>query len=208
MRDARKTKEDLKRTYDSIAADFSQTRQTPWKQVEDLLKQLPKRSLVLDVGGGTGRHSLLAQKLGHVAVCYDFSEGQLDEAKKQGVEQCIQGDMTELLFADSSFDCVLVVASLHHLPTENERLQSLKECLRVLKPKGIMLVSVWRKGQKRFEGKEKDGDIDHTWRKEYPRYYHLFSEEELKELAKKADVSMQKLWTEGDNVWLLGKKQT
>ena len=47
-------------------------------------------------------------------------------------------------------DAALSVATLHHLPSPEQRLQSLQELARVLVPGGRAFISVWDFEQERF----------------------------------------------------------
>ena len=50
-------------------------------------------------------------------------------------------------FEENSFEFLLVIASFHHLDTEDKRKKALQEMNRILKPDGRILVSVWSKTQ-------------------------------------------------------------
>jgi tRNA (uracil-5-)-methyltransferase TRM9 len=205
---SKKIKETLKETYNTIASDFGKTRQIVWKPVEEFIAKLPKQSLVLDLGGGTGRHSLLAEQYAHKSICYDQSIGQLHEARKNGVSSTVLGDITKIPFIENSIDAIVYIAALHHLPTEEERIESLTECKRVLKNTGRILISVWKRDQKKFQKKaDKNGDVYHTWRGKYERFYHLFTKDELETIVCKSGFLIEKCWIEDDNIWLVAKPQ-
>jgi Methylase involved in ubiquinone/menaquinone biosynthesis len=98
---------------------------------------------VLEVGCGAGYYGLrFAGRCGsyvgvdlvpkNVAVFEEkIAEKQLSNVK------ALVGDATDLRqFADGSFDVVLCLGPMYHLP-EDERQKVFSECLRVLKPEGI-----------------------------------------------------------------------
>lgn len=75
-------------------------------------------SSVLDAGCGMGRHATqMAAYAAHV-VAVDFSAA-IEQAKRntasRGNVDCVQGDLTNLPFADESFDYVYSIGVLHHL---------------------------------------------------------------------------------------------
>ncbi len=53
-------------------------------------------------------------------------------------------DMTELPFADDSFDVVTSALAIHNIPTAAKRHRALDEAMRVLRPGGRLLVADFR----------------------------------------------------------------
>lgn len=196
-------KEDLRRTYELIVKHFDATRAKAWPEAEDFLKGLKEKKVILDFGSGTGRHSLFARQFGHDATALDFALAQLLMLKKKSKEiKLVQGDVSSAPLKDKSFDVILYVATIHHLPTEDERLKSLAEVKRLLKEKGKVLISAWAFEQERFKGSKKQ-DVTLKWAKKYPRFYHLFKEGELEQLVKKAGFKVERAWRSADNYWVI-----
>jgi 2-polyprenyl-3-methyl-5-hydroxy-6-metoxy-1,4-benzoquinol methylase len=130
---------------------------------------------VLDVGCGTGRHSLWLSAAGALVTAIDFSEGMLQSARrKPGLEQ-VQfhvHDLHEPLpFADGSFDVLISGLVLEHL-------RALKpfftELHRVVVPNGKVALSTLhpsmflRGSQARFTDPEtgaivQPGSINHSY---------------------------------------------
>lgn len=161
--------------------------------VEELLKN--KKGKIIDLGCGTGRNMLPNKDIEYYAV--DFSEGQLMQAEKGAKEQKINAkffkqDASKLdkkIFKDEMFDYGLFIATLHCIETEKERLDSLKEFYRVLKPGAEALISVWNSEDSRFNKvkEKKCGDIYMSWRKDgipHMRYYYLYKKQEFLDLLK------------------------
>ena len=111
---------------------------------------------VLDLGCGEGRHAIsLHLETDAEVVGVDLSEADLATAKSRladnlatdgvyaGSGSCSfeLGDATALSFADASFDCVVCSEVLEHIPDYQA---VLAEINRVLKPDGIMALSVPR----------------------------------------------------------------
>ena len=105
----------------------------------------------------------------------------------------------------NKFDAVISVAVIHHLDTEEKRILSIKECLRVLKPKGLFMFQVWSYEQER-DSKFKFiiGDNNVEWKvlkrqitkdtnkkdkndiqEVHNRYYYIHNEELLKNMLNK-----------------------
>ncbi len=113
--------------------------------------KLKPGSMVLDAGCGSGRHlRALARLPGLKIMGVDRNQNDVNEAVKALREMpdalsddyCVQcADITRLPFADESFDCVICSEVLEHIPEHEAALQ---ELVRVLKPKGALVVSVPR----------------------------------------------------------------
>ncbi len=131
-------------TYDSVASEFSRTRQRFWGELAYLKEHAVPGARVLDLGCGNGRfYDLLEDRsVGYVGL--DISEGLLREARKRHPEATfVRGDATELPFQDASFDAVFSFAVLHHIPSEELRARFISEMRRVLRPGGTLIVSAW-----------------------------------------------------------------
>lgn len=112
-----------------------------------LLKPLndhhPKIQRILEIGCGTGSLTKYLSALfpeAHITAL-DLSAPYLWKARQQLSDHVnidfIQGDGAKLPFKGASFDAVVSCFLFHELP-KNERVNVLKESLRVLKPSGFM----------------------------------------------------------------------
>jgi len=94
----------------------------------------------LEAGCGTGYFSrLLQQERGWPVVPLDISAEGLKYARAMGVERPVQGDLATLPFADGTFDLVLSIDVLPHLPRGAEE-AAVRELARVLAPGGLLVV--------------------------------------------------------------------
>jgi SAM-dependent methyltransferase len=113
--------------------------------------KLKKGSVVLDAGCGSGRHLRgLAKLPGLKIVGIDRNAADVDAAIKTLNEMpdalsrdfsVTCADITHLPFEDETFDCVICSEVLEHIP---EHKDAVRELVRVLKPKGALVVSVPR----------------------------------------------------------------
>ncbi|GAA5316232.1 MAG: class I SAM-dependent methyltransferase [Candidatus Pelagadaptatus aseana] len=115
--------------------------------------QLRDGDRILDVGCGEGRHTLGAYLHANVeAVGVDLSASDVEKARKGASEftdkanknksiHFQEADALALPFADDSFDKVICSEVLEHIPDYKG---VLKEIKRVLKPDGLLAVSVPR----------------------------------------------------------------
>ncbi|UCF08203.1 MAG: class I SAM-dependent methyltransferase, partial [Thermoplasmata archaeon] len=215
---ARQLKYELIETFDEIAPHFDMTRYKPWPESRRFASTFSKDSLFLDLGCGNGRNAIHLAREGMRVVGLDFSKALLKIAKNKmewkGVSkesELIHGDIVSLPLTDETFDAVLYIATIHHLPQPTERLSSLREVKRILRSGGRALVSAWAQEQERFgEELEKPvvegldyGDIFLPWKMKdgrvFQRYYHLFSRDEFEHMIVKSGLEVVRCFFSADN---------
>lgn len=191
--------------YNSISGQFSSTRQSIWPELDVFANYVKEADRVLDLGCGNGRLLQLFEGKDIDYVGTDNSEKLIEIAKKKYPNRDFQVvDALDLPFCDNSFDIIYSIAVLHHIPSEELRLQFLKEAKRVLRPGGHLILTVWKFHKKRelfliFKfnilkliglSKMDFYDFLEPWGKKLKRYYHRFSEKELIELAKRTGIQV------------------
>lgn len=201
---------DMEAVYDAIAEAWVRTRSAAWPEVTAFLASLPRGSRVVDVGTGSGRYLAVPQAAGLRLVGLDFSRGQLSVARKvaAGANALVRADARELPVRTSAADAVLHVAVLHHLYDRADRVRSLAETRRALKPGGRALLSSWGTGAEVFEAARplegagpRDFLIPFKERLETPaqRFFHAYEEGELGAEAAEAGFAQVREWTGRDN---------
>lgn len=194
--------EKTRQDYNKIADEFSLTRKEIWPELTFLFEDyLAEGEKVLDLGCGNGRWFKLFQKKKVDYIGVDFSERLIEIAERNCPQAKFQtADVLNLPFSNNFFDKIYSIAVLHHIPSKDFRLQVLKETYRVLKPNGLLILTIWKfprlkKYYLLFKytilkliGKSKldFGDIFEPWGKKIERYYHCFSKKELENLVKKS----------------------
>ena len=183
-----KSADAVRQTYDQIAGHFAKTRRYPWPEVESFVTAASGGDLGIDVGCGNGRHAeLLADRVNRV-VGVDVSVGLLGEAivraREHGYQfEPVAGDAAALPLATGCADLAVYVATLHHLPTREARINSLDELARVLALDGRALVSAWSTEHDRFD-REAGFDTTVDWTlpggETVPRFYHVYDSEEFR----------------------------
>ena len=200
-----------KDNYNAISEGWDQTRQNLWQGFDDFLPYIKSGDKVLDVGCGNGR---LVKLFNNVNVSYtgvDNSQNLLNIAKKNFPEhKFLDGSALDLPFPDNSFDKILFIAVLHHIPSAALRQKALKEIYRVLKPGGFIFIMNWHYSSPKFRsmltkftlakiiGKsELDfGDVYIGWgNTEIKRYVHIFTKAEMKKLLKSSGFKVVKNYT-------------
>lgn len=119
-------------------------------EIETIGKHLKDGDKVLDIGCANG-YSTLRQFEQHQLKSItgvDFSEGMVAAAKealqKYGFGDQVQfmgGNIKALPFADNTFDVAYTTRVLINLPTWEQQMQGIAECIRVVKPGGLVVLS-------------------------------------------------------------------
>ena len=191
-------KKDLQGVYNSISHDFSNTRAIPWEELAVFLPQLKDGAQILDLGCGNGRLLKVLEQSGkpYNYLGVDFSQELVKEAKQKfPTREFMVADMSQLDFPEKSFDAICLIASFHHLSDKKERLDLLKKIHFWLKPGGVLFMTNWYLWQnkylkyffKNFSQKRSLNDFFIPYKlpnsqKVYWRYYHHFTQRELKQL--------------------------
>lgn len=196
--------------YDSIADEFSKTRQRIWPDVAVLLGRIEPCSKVLEVGCGNGRiFSYLKDKnIEYTGI--DNSEKLINIANSNYGDiknaRFMLGSALDLPFVSDSFDYVISVAVLHHIPSDDNRTIMMHEAKRVVKSDGQVIVTVWNLWQKKYYGYIIDeavrkmtgrskldfGDCFIPWKRGtgMMRYCHAFTVHGLVKLARRAGLKL------------------
>ncbi|MHC5034461.1 MAG: class I SAM-dependent methyltransferase [Planctomycetota bacterium] len=133
--------------------------------LERLKDSMPGGSL-LDVGCGEGRHSVVAARLGFKVTAVDYERLALKRAREfaeaEGADGIAfhSGNVFSLPFRASHFDIVLDYGCLHH--QKKSRWPSYTaSILRVLKPQGFYVLSVFSPRFRLFRGSKRRWHIAH-----------------------------------------------
>jgi len=157
-------------TYERIADEYAQR----WGAADHLSAQradfagrLPHGGLIADLGCGPGRDTAGFAGLGLRVVALDRAGAMLALVRRRDMGLPVRADLRHLPLADASVDGAWACASLLHLAREDLP-QALDEIARVLRPAGLLWLSV-KRGR---------GD---WWRGEdsLKRFFALYTEEEL-----------------------------
>lgn len=103
-------------------------------------------SNILDACAGTGNYAFTLAELGHRVTAGDITLHNIEIMKKKQCDNPVlqdiyTGNVLDLsCFRDEIFDIVLCMGAFYHL-SNDDRKKALAECLRILKPKGLLVIS-------------------------------------------------------------------
>jgi SAM-dependent methyltransferase len=166
-------------TYWSEAGFYPHGQLTP--ELRDIFQQhIPNASYCLDVGCGDGRTSgPWLQSNGFRYLGVDMAANAVRDAQRSGLSAMEISDATVLPFVDASFDVVLCIEVMEHLFRPD---LAAAEVLRILKPEGVLLVSVpnvayWRRRVDllvfgRWNPLGDDLSVKQPWRDPHIRFFN------------------------------------
>ncbi len=213
--------------YNYLAEDYDQKRKKPWKALEDFLQEIGINKLAfsgycLDIGCGNGRNFPLISLTSNHIIGLDnsiellrFAQKNANRHIKENSErnlhiQLILCSLNLLPIRSKAINSAYVIAVIHHIKSSKNRKMIMQQIYNIIKDNGWVIVSVWRKFQKKYrwfffkdlvkrtllpnyskeqvqEGLGEFGDKIIPWTlskegKTYLRFYHLFSQKEAKKL--------------------------
>jgi len=208
-----KAKEIVRQTrqiYNTIAKEWDASRGTPIGIKMKLIKPVKSGMKVLDLGCGNGLMAGPILTRGGYYFGSDISDKFIALCKKRYVSyiktkqaEFAAADAVKLPYKNNFFDYAVSFAVMHHIPSAELRLKFLKELYRVLKSGAAAkidnwnLQSEWGRKKYKIDSQLKNNPADYdagdvfvpwkaTGKKELSRYIHIFSDQELKDLARVA----------------------
>jgi len=210
--------------YATFAEPFADSRTLFDPALTSILPYIPRGARVLDVGCGNGRLALLLDRgrPGAMYVGIDAVPELIEVARAQAGQFDISAEFHILdisrpgwsdSFRGASFDCVVALAALHHIPSFKLRARVLREMAQLLAPRGRVLLSTWqfvesdRLRRKIVDWTEagipakalEPGDYLLDWSRggRGLRYCHLVGETELRQLAAESGLGVRTTFRAG-----------
>ncbi|MEV6511064.1 class I SAM-dependent methyltransferase [Streptomyces sp. NPDC051642] len=113
-----------------------------WRTQDVLRRLLPTApARVLDVGGGSGIHAEWLARDGYEVRLVDPVPLHVEQAGRLPGVTARTGDARALPAQDASYDVVLLLGPLYHLPERADRVRALSEVRRVLRPGGLVVAA-------------------------------------------------------------------
>ncbi|MCK4285401.1 MAG: class I SAM-dependent methyltransferase [Candidatus Lokiarchaeota archaeon] len=215
--------------FNHIAKDYHSKRRKPWRPLEFFLNYLKKkeyllRGMSLDLGCANGRNFKILgnypRKLVGVDISLEFLKIAHNDLKNSEKYLKSESNFIQVLLADinylpirkNSIQNIFSIATIHHIRHKSNRKKLLSQFNSILQTDGNLLITVWRKWQKKYRGyffldgikrsfsfkHKKQQEIDGLsqfgdkyipWtlsveNKRFKRFYHFFSKREIKNLLK------------------------
>ncbi|MEI6266979.1 MAG: class I SAM-dependent methyltransferase [bacterium] len=194
-----KTRDD----YNLISEHFSRTRYYVWADIEKATESFALKNMnVLDLGCGNGRLYEFLTSKGARYTGLDLSPDLIKIAKnKYPKGDFVAGNLLKTPFEDGQFDVIYCIATLHHIPSKELRIEALKEISRILRPGGQIFFTNWYFWNKSkylkqirasflSDNKLPLGDFFMPWKRSdtivtTTRYFHAWTKTEMKQLLRK-----------------------
>ena len=219
--------------YSTFAASFSETRAS-LRELQVILPYIADGARVLDIGCGNGRAALMLarERRGVRYVGVDSSAEEISDFKSRiahenGIEaqsrvvDITQPDWTDALLlpqageqvGKGAFDCILLLAVLHHIPGRDMRARIVQQARELLAPQGRIVISTWQfmdsqRMRKKMvpwnligvdERELEPGDALLSWKRGGMglRYCHWIGEKELRQMAAEANLGIVETFRAG-----------
>lgn len=173
------TTDKIEDIYSKISKEFSRTRWKVWPGVAEFIDSLEVNSINGDIGSGNGKNMLHRNDVKFIGL--DNCEDLIKICLSRNLE-VVKGDILNIPFEDKFFDNIICIAVIHHLRSRDDRVQAIKELIRIKKNK--ILIYVWAFEQppnsiRKFI--EQDSMVPFQSRESgvYYRFYHVYKEGEL-----------------------------
>jgi 2-polyprenyl-3-methyl-5-hydroxy-6-metoxy-1,4-benzoquinol methylase len=210
--------------YVGFAQAFADSRSLTDPALTSILPYIPAGARVLDVGCSNGRLALLLgqERSGITYTGVDAVPALIETARAQVERLEISAEFHTLdvsrpgwsdPFRGESFDYIVTLAVLHHIPSFRLRARALREMAELLAPRGRVLLSTWqfvdsdRLRRKIVDWTEvgipaealEPGDYLLDWNRDGRglRYCHLVNEVELRQLAAESGLSVRTTFRAG-----------
>lgn len=175
------------KSYDFSAVDYAKNTELlhPYVQGLKFVQMLPKKPKIIDIGCGPGRDAKIFTDMGAEVVGVDFSSKMIELAKHNAPEASFHVmDIESLAFPSETFDGAWANCSLLHIP-KVQIPAVLGNIHSILKPQGILFLSLKQGNDESFEPDERYEGIEKFW--------SLFQADELKEMLNQVGFTIIEL---------------
>jgi len=204
--------------WDKIFKEKGKVFTKPQKDIPRIVKLFNEKGVkkVLDLGCGSGRHLVYLARHGFDVHGIDISKRGIKIARKWLKKEKLKTHLRvrdiykQLPYKNNFFDAIISTQTLHHGRIENIR-KLIKEMKRILRPKGLMFITVRKEVAKKYIPRDRLYGIKYI----APRNYVMLSGPEKglphyrfnKKILRKEfkDFKVLDLWIKENHYCLLGQ---
>jgi ubiquinone/menaquinone biosynthesis C-methylase UbiE len=177
--------------YNKIYEKFDNSRNNHWNCVKEYFAEFVDNNdnnTFLDLGCGNGKNLSLIKNHDKAHALDNSIELIKIVQNKFPKINIIVSDVTEIPIENDFFDNIICIAVIHHLSTEQRRIQLINEIYRVLKIGGTCMITSWADSLDTTKYNKMDNKNDYLipWNNECLRFYHLFEQNEFDEIIRKS----------------------
>ena len=200
----------VRNVYQDIAHHFNNTRVYKWSWVVDFLNKFGDNNLILDLGCGNGRN-MVHNNIKFIGI--DNCDKFINICKGKGLE-VYNSNITRINLKSELADGIICIAVFHHLATDVRRVKAMSEMIRILKPGGKGICSMWSFEQIERKNNMKMrefvlGDNYVPWMRKgddkvFTRYYYIFNETMIKQWIQQFEplICIERVFNERGN-WVI-----
>lgn len=166
-----------------------------WKK---FYKEIDSKSLILDIGCGSGRDVKYFASRGSQVIGLDFSFNLLNLAKSFSQQPLVNADLESFPFPNNVFDAVWAMASLIHI-TRQKISSVLSEIHRVLKPNAVLFTSIKKGNGKKIES---DGRYFEFYQLDEWKNFLIYAGYSIKTINETVEVRQTKFGTNQRITWI------
>jgi ubiquinone/menaquinone biosynthesis C-methylase UbiE len=113
--------------YNQIGFNYAKYRKADPRIVKAIIAYLdmPKNSLVGDIGAGTGNYGQALAECGYQVKCIEPSDVMLDQQKMHQNMQWIKGDAENIPLESESMDAVMAILAFHHFQNSQKAIEEM-----------------------------------------------------------------------------------
>jgi ubiquinone/menaquinone biosynthesis C-methylase UbiE len=150
--------------YTRVVSEDSRTETDIWRFEFERTKEIiarhldRERPIILDLGGASGAYSFWLARLGYQVHLVDLVPKHVAEAGRKQERDGVRlaslqvADARMLPFPDAFADLVLLMGPLYHLTEREDRIQALREAVRVVKEGGRVVCAAISRFASMLEG--------------------------------------------------------